>query len=148
MTVVQVFNKQKDLTISTRAVKTLVLAALKYLKVSCDEVHINFVTERAICKLHNDFFNDPSPTDCITLPIDNDDFTGYRLLGEVFICPKASLSSHDPLTETTRYLIHTLLHLIGYEDADSQGRALMRRKERLLLAYFKKNNLHLAKTFV
>lgn len=124
------------------------LAALKYLKVNCDEVHINFVSETAICKLHKDFFNDPSPTDCITLPIDNDESFGYLLLGEVFICPKAALSYPDPLIETTRYLIHTLLHLVGYEDADAQGRSLMRRKERALLSYFKKNNLHLAKTFV
>ncbi len=142
-------NTQKDLKLSKRAVKKYILTALHFLDVSADEIHINFVTEKKICLIHEQFFNDPSPTDCITLPLDEDEETiGYKLLGEVFICPKAALSYPDPYKETGLYIVHTLLHLIGYRDGNPAERLKMRRAEKRVLAHLDKNNLRLDKEIV
>lgn len=87
----------------------------------CDEVTINFVDTPTICELHKQFFDDPSVTDCISFPIDDMEETGYRVLGEVFVCPKTALDyakAHkgDPYGELTLYIVHGLLHLMGYDD--------------------------------
>ena len=65
----------------------------------CDEVNIYFVDTQAISQLHKDFFNDPSPTDCIYFPIDDTiGLIPYRLLGEVFrSVPHCSFSMQGTL---------------------------------------------------
>ena len=109
---------------------------LKELKVSTDEVSFYFVSKRKICQLHKEFFNDPTSTDCITFPLDSPDEekSAYHVLGEAFICPLtaltyAKLHKIDPYEELYRYVIHCILHLIGYTDIDPKERAKMKRKE-------------------
>lgn len=112
---------------------------------STDELAVYFVSQKEIARLHEQFFNDPSPTDCITLPIDGCKKTevGYHLLGEVFICPKAALDygSEEPYLETTLYLVHALLHLLGYDDKEAKKRAKMRAAEKRLLELLQSKDL-------
>ncbi|MBF8263288.1 MAG: putative rRNA maturation factor [Parachlamydiales bacterium] len=82
---VHVSNRQKDLKISPIAVRALVRCVLDNEKTACQEISVYFVTERRICELHREFFNDPTPTDCITFPIDKE------TLGEIFVCPKTAI---------------------------------------------------------
>ena len=103
--------------------------------VECQEISIYFVSEKKITQLHADHFKDPTPTDCITFPLDND------FLGEIFVCPKAAIlyNPKQPYQETTLYVIHGLLHLLGYDDISSKERARMRREEKKLMTLVKKS---------
>jgi probable rRNA maturation factor len=99
-------------------------------------VIVHFVTAKKICYLHDLFFKDPTLTDCISVPLDpmGKRSGGYHLLGEIFVCPKAALlyaKEHviDPQEETLRYVIHGLLHLIGYDDIKLKDRRVMKKKE-------------------
>ena len=113
---------------------------LKKLKIDTDEIIFHFVSEKKICSLHDKFFNDPTPTDCISFPIDSQNTqVSYHVLGEAFICPKTALNYAKrhrigPLEELYRYVIHCILHFIGYEDMEARERARMKRKERTLLS--------------
>ncbi len=108
--IVTVYNTQKDLSISVANVKLMVPFLLRTLEISTDEVIIHFVSQKSIGEIHADFFSDPSPTDCISFPIDppkkpNSD-TKHQILGEVFVCPKIALQyakskNLDPHQETT-----------------------------------------------
>lgn len=109
---------------------------LNDLKVCTHEIIFHFVTDRKICKVHKDYFNDPTSTDCITFPIDPPckEISLFHLLGEAFICPKVALNyaqQHklDPREELMRYVVHCLLHLLGYDDIQPDERAKMKRKE-------------------
>ena len=62
------------------------------------------------------------------------DQTPYSILGEVFICPAIAVEyaekhQKNPLEETTLYLVHELLHLIGYDDLNPEDRKEMRKAE-------------------
>jgi len=143
-------NSQKDLAISASSLKVLVSKVLKKNRIECDEISIHFVTTRKISKLHADFFDDPTTTDCITFPIDSEDNPGYRVLGEVFICPKTAIdyskkNSKDPYEETSLYVVHGILHLLGYDDIDPKDRKLMRKKENECMTYLKKEGALLSK---
>ena len=127
---ISVINRQKVLPICKRSVREVVRGFIQLETVPCEQIWIFFVTYKEICLLHDQFFNDPSPTDCITFPIDLDPTTPDRYLGDIFIAPEAALSYSDPYEETTLYLVHGLLHLIGYDDLSSLEKQKMRRKEK------------------
>lgn len=114
-------------------VEKLVRAVVSSEGQRCDEVSIQFVDTPTICQLHADFFADPSPTDCISFPID-DPASAYRVLGEVFVCPATAIEyaqTHqgDPYMETSLYIVHGLLHLMGYDDISPEDEAAMRAAE-------------------
>lgn len=113
---------------------------LEKYKVICEEVAIHFVTSSKISKLHQEFFQDPSITDCITFPIDDPYSKKERCicLGEVFICPvyakKYSASyGKDVYEELSLYAIHGILHLLGYDDQTPAQKKVMRRHEKQCL---------------
>ncbi len=146
--IVTVYNKQQDLEISIPTVQKQARAVLNFKKIKTDEVIIHFVDETKICELHFLFFNDPTPTDCITLPIDkpDDKKIGRSILGEIFISAAEAVKfakehNIDKYEELTLYLIHGLLHLIGYNDIDKKERDLMRKEEKTCMNLLKEKKL-------
>lgn len=133
-------NNQKDFFIDRKAVREAVPLLLEFLSLSCEEIGIYFVTTRKISQLHEEFFSDPSATDCITFPIDK------SYLGEIFICPKIALayaSEHQlcPKKELFLYLIHGILHLSGLDDQTEEERRVMRKKEKSCMDYLESKNI-------
>lgn len=130
------YNTQKDVRLSLSQVRRVLRLCIEYLDISTDEVIFHFVSVKKICSLHKRFFDDPSPTDCISFPIDppTKESNGYHLLGEIFICPQvAKLYAKEHalslFEEVIRYSIHGLLHLIGYDDIHLKDARAMRKKE-------------------
>ncbi len=144
MVKVSIYNNQKALKLSLPLVRKQVLAILKHEKIQCDEIAVNIVDAKTIADLHKKFFNDPSPTDCITFPIDDKE-EPHCFLGEVFICPEQALSyckgSKDPYEETALYLVHSILHLSGYDDIKSEDKKIMKKKEKSCMKVLKDANL-------
>ena len=147
---IHVSNQQHDLPISAPQVRALVKELLKLEKCRCHEVSIHFVDIKTISVLHEQYFNDPSPTDCISFPIDPPEETTYRVLGDVFVCPLAAQefafkNKGDPYTETSLYVVHGILHLIGYDDIDDKCEPLMRSTQEALMNQLKAKKLLLTK---
>lgn len=150
--IVNVRNKQKSLKISPDQVIKVVEWVLEEDGEICDEVSVYFVNTSTIAALHQEFFNDPSPTDCISFPIDDhESLMPYRILGEIFICPATALDyakqhQKDPYEETTLYIVHGLLHLMGYDDREVADRKWMKQAERRHMRNLKKLHLQLTPT--
>lgn len=147
--IIHFYNSQSSLKISVRQAKKVTKAVIEQEGQSCDEVSIYFVDVPMICHLHEQFFQDPSPTDCLSLPMDDEEEHLHRILGEVFVCPEVALdyaTQHqlDPYQETTLYLVHGLLHLMGYDDLTEKERRKMRQAEKRHLEYLQQMNLMLA----
>jgi probable rRNA maturation factor len=133
-----VHNAQKDLTLSERSVEPIIQSVLSLEKRKTDSVIVYFVTKKKISALHKEFFNDPTPTDCISFPLDETD------LGEVFVSPRAAIeyvktSGGNVYEETTLYLVHGLLHLLGYDDLSDQEEKKMRAAEKRNMEKLKRN---------
>ncbi len=142
-----VHNEQTTLPISKKYVERVVKALLELEKEPCFQVYIYFVDEKRISSLHKEFFQDPSSTDCISFPIDEKNEPN-RILGEVFVCTDIAKQyglkrNIDPLDEALLYLVHGLLHLMGYDDIESMDRKIMRKKEKKHMEFLKKNSLAL-----
>lgn len=142
---IQIEDTQSDVTLDKSWVSRIITAVLSKEKEDVAEVYIHFVDTPTICALHQQYFQDPSVTDCISFPLDAKGIP-YRVLGEVFVCPKTgrdfvAQKGGDLYREIIHYLIHGILHLIGHEDLSTKGRAKMRRKERSHLKYLEKLGL-------
>lgn len=131
---IHIYNSQKVLPIPRPAIRKICQAVAEAENESFKELTLHFVTKKRIGRLHAEFFGDPSPTDCITFPVDEKG-APYRVLGEVFICPEVAQeyclkNQGDPLHETLLYVVHGLLHLFGYDDMSAKERIKMKRAEK------------------
>jgi probable rRNA maturation factor len=131
-----VFDEQNTLSIPKRPIQKMVKALIEKEKIFTDEVDIYLVQAEFISDLHERFFHDPTPTDCISFPIDSpeESFSGRKILGEVFVCTEIAKEyavkyGKDPLKETIYYIVHGFLHLIGYQDETRAKKSIMRKKE-------------------
>ena len=136
-----IYNEQQDLVIDEEKLKKIITLLLKKLDVNTDELSIHFVSKEKIADLHDQYFDDPTPTDCITFPLEGD-ATPYNILGEIFVCPKVAIEysqdhAIDPHEETLLYVIHGILHLIGFDDIEEKDREQMRKKEKSCMDYIK-----------
>lgn len=143
---VHVNQEQDIIAIDQRSVKKLVKDFLDFHSQKFEEVSIQFVDTPTISQLHNDFFGDPSTTDCISFPMDDANAEGYKILGEVFVCPETAVSyveTHggDITHEITLYVIHGLLHLLGYDDISVSDRKAMRAEEARYLKHVASKDL-------
>ena len=144
-------NSQSDLKVSLVLLRKLIRSTLQdILNIACDEISLHLVSRKKISELHDQFFDDPSITDCISFPIDlPEDSSDYKVLGEVFVCPYvateyAKAHKKDPYEELSLYIVHGLLHLIGLDDIDRKDRKTMRKKEKFVLGKLKEKNLLLS----
>jgi len=138
---IDVQNLQDNVPISEDEVAEWVKKFLTHKQISCDEVAIYFVDKKVICALHEEHFDDPTPTDCISFPLDKDH------IGDVFVCPEVAreyvaANGGELEREVALYVIHGLLHLIGYDDIEESDAAEMRKQETAAMgAIFSSKNL-------
>lgn len=134
-----VTNSQRKIAISTDSAQKVVAFLTTTSKEP--EMALHFVGKKKISALHKEFFQDPSPTDCITFPYHDPTF-----LGEVFVCPEVAqeyVERHGGRLEEeiTLYIVHGFLHLLGFNDLEEKERAQMRAEEKKWMDKLVKNNL-------
>lgn len=138
-----VTNSQRIIPISVPAAKRVVEFLLE--TSGKRGMVLSFVGKAKISSLHAQFFDDPTPTDCITFPIREPQF-----LGEVFVCPQVAKKYVDEhggniYEEITLYVVHGFLHLLGLDDTTAAARKKMRAEEKKWLKLLEKNNLAISK---
>jgi probable rRNA maturation factor len=77
--------------------------------------------------------DEPGPTDVLSVPLDEVDERGRRLLGDVVIAPAIASrnNARDPDGELRLLLVHGILHLLGYDhEADAEKALMWARQER------------------
>lgn len=146
--IVNINNSQSALKISLDQARLIVEQVVREENCSCDEVSVYFVDKHVISRLHKKFFGISSSTDCISFPMDDEEIHDYRILGEVFVCPATAVSyaienDLDPYEETALYIVHGLLHLMGYDDLSKEDRLKMRKAEKRHMQEIKKHHLYL-----
>ncbi len=90
-------------------------------------VEISLVSDEAIAQVHGDFMDDPTPTDVIT-------FHHGEILISLDTAQRQAADNSEPYErEVTRYIVHGLLHLAGWNDLEeSERRAMHEVQERIV----------------
>ena len=111
------------------------------------ELSVTLVDEPEMTRLHEQYMDEPGPTDVLAFPMDDLDAAtdaateseaGGRLLGDVILCPsvaaaQAADAGHDTDAELRLLCVHGVLHLLGYDhDSPDDEREMFGLQARLL----------------
>ncbi len=101
---------------------------------------VRYVNDATARTLHAEHFDDPTTTDVMTFPDGGyDPANGTLLLGDLAVCVdvarrEAVLRKRPISDELTLYILHGVLHLLGYDDRTAPKRRIMWQRQRELLA--------------
>lgn len=109
------------------------------------EVSLRFVGDKAIAKLNEKYLHHHGPTDVISFPMREGSFSKLHteLLGDVVISAERAIDQaaefKTPVSEELcLYVVHGILHLLGYDDIAPRDRRRMFKKQDELLAAARK----------
>ena len=128
----QVSNRHKRLACPIKATmeRLYALEASTAFPITSGELSVVFVTDTAIAQIHKDFLGDPSATDVITFPANEEmNFAGEIIISVDHARTQAEKYNEPFSRELSLYLIHGWLHLSGYDDCTTDDRAMMKTTE-------------------
>ena len=110
--------------------------------VSSGELSLVLVNDRTIKKLNREFLSKKYPTDVLAfdLSLRKSAPEKKKIFGEIIISTDTAkrnsrIFNTDFKYEITLYLVHGILHLLGFDDTGSNKIKLMRKKEIELMQY-------------
>ncbi len=136
-------NRQRTRSVNARLLRLIAESLLeKCLKTDGFELAIHIVRTPEMARLNETYLQHKGSTDVITF--DYSDLAAVTgrpaasLRGEIFICIDDTLRQARQFrtswpSELTRYVIHGLLHLHGFDDKAPAARRKMKREENRLL---------------
>lgn len=133
-------NRQRVKKINTRLLKQIVGELFAELKITEAELGINLVAAREMTLVNETFLQHTGSTDVITFDHAEKKPTKLRhsVHGELFVCVNVALMQAKEFqtswqSEVVRYIVHGVLHLLGYDDLKPNLRRKMKREENRLV---------------
>lgn len=141
--VISVSNRQRLQRLDSAAVLHLAHSLLDHLQLTAD-LGIEFVGPKRMAQLNMQFLQHEGSTDVITFDHGS---SPSRLHGDIAICVADAVSQATEFRttwpeEVTRYVIHGILHLLGYDDLTPTQRRAMKLVENRLLKLAKRKGWH------
>ena len=114
-----------------RALVERVVAAVRdYVERPGLEVSLLLTDDKEIAELHEQFLGDPSPTDVMSFEMDY----GSELVVSVETAQRVAIEAgHAVEAEVALYIVHGMLHTVGFDDIDDDDRRRMRDAEREIM---------------
>ena len=125
-----VHNKTESTGIHENIVGETAHWICRELKIPIVSLDIIFIDDESLRVLHNKYLNDDTVTDVITFNLGDDS----NCEGEVYISldqarKNAAYYHVSLINEIMRLIIHSCLHLAGYDDHNDKERKIMKKKE-------------------
>ncbi len=137
-------NRQRTRAVSLPLLRRLIRHLLtRHLQFEAFELCFHFIARTEMACLNQTFLQHSGSTDVITF--DHSDFPGPqtsnpkpKIHGEIFISLDDAVAQAGQFhttwqSELTRYIVHGLLHLQGFDDLQPAARRKMKREENRLL---------------
>ncbi len=118
-----------------KLVKTVLNKFCQALKIKATELSVVFMTSAEIRKLNQAYRRQDKPTDVLSFSYEYDK---KRLNGEIIICYELARQNareyhHSVNQEISQLLIHSLLHLIGYDHKKAGAAKKMKALENKII---------------
>ena len=137
---VRIINLHKAYKVNEPLVRKIAAYILKCCEKETEaELELVFLDNKQIRPLNKKYKGEDRPTDVLSFDLGG--------MGEIFISIDKALANSKIFKtaleeEFTLYIIHGILHLIGYDDETSRERARMERKQKKILRFLcKRENL-------
>lgn len=134
----EILDEQEFLEIDLEMIRKLCERIVDDAGTKTGRIGIVLVDNETIQQYNRDFLQHDYPTDVISFPIE-DRLADGHLEGEILACTQVALDratefGWSPQEEILLYVVHGILHLVGYDDTTPEERQLMRQKEKNYLA--------------
>ncbi len=131
---VEIANLQKHYRIKNNVITRVVKEVLGK-KYDGTKLSIAFVDNNEIKKLNNRYFNSNDITDVIAFPSSNhkSSLNGEIVVSVEIAVNTAAKENIDVEAEIILYVVHGLLHLMGYRDGNRNDAEIMHDKESRIL---------------
>jgi probable rRNA maturation factor len=133
-------NRQRVKKINTRLLKQIVGELFAELKITEAELGINLVATREMTLVNETFLQHTGSTDVITFDHAEKKKAKpqHSIHGELFVCVNVAMTQAKEFqtswqAEVVRYIVHGVLHLLGYDDLKPDLRREMKRAENRLV---------------
>jgi len=132
--IVEIANLQKHHKIKNSIIKRVAKEVLGK-KFNDAKLSFAFVDNNEIKKLNNRYFNSNEVTDVISFPLNNHK---NALNGEIVVSVETAVDTAgkeniDVEGEIMLYVVHGLLHLLGYRDGNRNDAEIMHEEESRIL---------------
>lgn len=130
---VEIVNRQRRLSLNRGWLERIARLAIRAIGAEEAETTILVVNDRRIAQIHDEWMQDPTPTDVITFDLGSQ--PPRRLVGDIAVSGETAARmakelGWQPRQELAYYIVHGLLHLAGYDDLTPGERRRMRKAER------------------
>jgi probable rRNA maturation factor len=103
------------------------------------EVSLSFVLDEEIRELNRVYRGKDQPTDVLSFPMENKPDSPVKLLGDIVISVEKMIKQADEYghsldREMIYLVVHSVLHLLGYDHMDETDKEVMRRKEETVMS--------------
>ncbi len=143
----EIIDEQEVVAIEETRIRSVCEKILLDAGIVSGRIGIVIVDNETIHKLNADFLQHDYPTDVISFQVESELERGY-LEGEVIASAEMAKDRAPEFAwsvkeELILYIIHGLLHLVGFDDLTDTDRKTIREKERYYLRYagFEPNDL-------
>ena len=140
-TAVRLVNAQREVRVPMGRMRGLAAFAIEKLRIRAPGmIEITFLGKQAMRRLNRRHKRHDWVTDVLSFRYDGD-ATAPTTVGEILIAPSqarayARKAGLNETQELGRYVVHGLLHWLGYEDRTEREQGLMRKREDRLLRGF------------
>jgi len=127
------FNRQRKRKIDLRLLRRIVLDCLEALLKVEFELGIKIVSSAEMARVNEQYLQHAGPTDVITFDYLNAE-EQKRIHGDIYVCIEEAVIQAKRFgtswqEELVRYVVHGMLHLLGYDDRTERLRQAMKRVE-------------------
>jgi probable rRNA maturation factor len=139
---ISIANRQRTKKINSQLLKQILGTLFEELDIENAELGIHLVGAREMARVNRQFLQHEGSTDVITFDHSEKqkaESGKQKLLhGELFICVDDAVAQAKEFkasweSEVVRYIVHGILHLLGYDDLKPHLRRVMKREENRLV---------------
>ncbi len=139
---IEIADQQTALPVNTKRIKEVIRAIVADAQIIRAEISIAVVDDETIHQLNREYLEHDYPTDVLSFVLEH---TELSLQGEVIVSSDTAITNSAKYDQSAEnelflYVVHGLLHLVGYDDKNAEARADMRLKEQYYLKQFKINH--------
>ncbi|MCD1146863.1 rRNA maturation RNase YbeY [Peptoniphilus sp. KCTC 25270] len=142
-------DRQVDFPVTEKEIeftKNLLTFGIEYLdKTEQIEVSVSFVDDEEIQQLNREYRGIDKVTDVLSFPL-CEEYDGRKQLGDIVVNTKqlerqAKEFGHSYRRELMYLVIHSLLHLYGYDHMEEEDKKVMRQLEEEIIEQFEEGRV-------
>jgi probable rRNA maturation factor len=149
---VQINDLQDKIKVKKTLLVKIIKAIQKYLNISGKTLSLVLVDNLQMSSINKEYFGKDRPTDVISFSLD-DEVDPLNTLGEIIISTEKALENAKVFSLTVNeelvlYIIHGILHILGFKDSNIPDKKRMQKKEKEILTFLKQKHKIMIACFV